>query len=282
VSETLAAEFAAELLGEYSDPASGEPENPNPNPQGEQPSAEPQEPKGEEPTEPNGEGEVPDPLENLSIEDLLKHPKLASKVNSYADRVANNRIQAEVQSKLAEQEVSIRDDLLDKYFSSLDETELGQVLAKDKNLAKEYGRLQEKAEPQGQFMTADQISQQAQIEASRLTIRTNTSLIVDSDLPDDIKQTLNPQNYVSQGMAGLTTWTQDIYKALAKHEASKSAKDMFREELEAERNRQRAEKDEALPGASMTKGRVMQTLTDLFSTSSAQLLEDAFAKRGTK
>lgn len=282
MSETLAAEFAAELLGELQDPASGEQESPNPNPQGEQPNTEPQEePKGDETNPPQGEPST-DPLENLSIEDLLKHPKLASKVNSYADRVANNRIQAEVQAKLAEQEDTIRDELLDKYFSSLDETELGTVLAQDKNLAKEYGRLQEKAQPQGQFMTADQIAHQAQIEASRITIRTNTSLIVDSDLPDDIKQTLNPQNYVSQGMAGLTTWTQDIYKALAKHEASKSAKDMASEELEAERNRQRAEKDEALPGASMTKGRVMTTLPDLFSTSSAQLLEDAFAKRGTK
>lgn len=280
MSEATAAAFAAEILGPL-DPISDEDEDPNPNPQGEpQDKGESQESKEGE-ASPSGE-EKPnvDPLENITIDDLLKHPKLSSALNSFADRVANNRIQAEVSSKLTEQEEAIRDELLERYFGNLEESELGQVLAQDKNLAAEYGRLQQKQAPQGKLMTQEDLANAAQVEAARIQLRTNVKLITESDLSDDIKQTLHPNNYVTRGQQGLVDWTADIHKAIAKHEGTKNTKESVEEELEAERNRRAAERDESLPGASMAKGRVIKTMPDLFSKSSQELLEDAFAKRG--
>ena len=222
-------------------------------------------------------------LGELKLEDLLKHPKLSTELKSWADKEAANQLRGKtdsIRSQLkpevrAEVERQVADETLRKYFAGLNEEALGEVLASNKELAGEYGRLaQEERQQQSQ---PDMMA--AMVHGYAIQMAQWDRLLQASGLEDAKKAELAPENYVDKGEAGLVEWGQAIQEAIIAHEVEKSLNSVLEERWQAYLQEQQAEQDANRVGRPvMAKGTRTGPLPDLMENTSSDLLTEALSR----
>lgn len=221
-------------------------------------------------------------LESFTLQDLLKHPKLSGELKSWADTEAARQLKGktdEIRRSIrpevrAEIESQVADETLRKYFANMDEDELGRTLAENKDLAAEYGRLQqEERQKQSQ---PDMMA--AMVHGYAIQIATWDRMRNESELPDAVKAELDPDRFdlASKGEAGLVEWGQAIQQALIVNEVEKRVNSITDDKWEAFLQERQAKEDEGRVGRPvMSKGTRQAPVPDLMENSSYDLLEHA-------
>lgn len=231
-----------------------------------------EEPKGETP---------PDPLEGLDLKDILAHPVLGPKFNQWADTAAKHQVEAATQGAKdtvkAEEERSLIEKE-DKYFSTITPEQLKIDLNDEETGAKAaaaYGRFQlrkEQAANAPKAPTPEETDFNVKVAATRSLVATYREMVDGSDLPDEVKAKLQPENYKQYGAEALPRWGKDIYEALVqlKHDT----------EWESVKETRLAELDKDRPGSG--GGRPPGAMPDLMETPSEVGLEQAIAAEAQK
>lgn len=293
MSEADAQALAAEIAGEWFEDASIEPKpatgNPDPNPTTNPvPTDEDEGPEGSE-TDPKPNEGTPaddDPLGKLTlnellatgkpVEELLKNPKFAPALHSYADRVANSRLQSERPQIEARTKADVEQEVIDQYFSNLerDPTALAEELAKDKGLTVQYAdyqkRLQERNAPDN---TAAILT-----EAYMLQVKAVSQKMASANFPPEVLNELHPDNFRQHGAEGITLWSNAVDDAIIAKKVAEGISKELGTKWESYREEQLAKETESHPGANVTRGSRTPPVADLEHTNSQYLLEDAFSK----
>lgn len=181
-----------------------------------------------------------DPLKDVPVEELLKHPVLGPQLQSRIDRIVASGVQTRVSAAIKEELPKIRaqveQEQLGEYLNSLSPDERAKVLAGDEDVAAAWSRIQ--AEKQQQAQPPD-LTAAAQLHAYQAVISTWNNVIAGSDLPDDVKATLAPEKFAGQEN-GIVLWGSAIQKALIEHEVQKALPKAVEEHVTAQRNNQDA------------------------------------------
>lgn len=233
-------------------------------------------------TPPDGTPPPTDPLSGVKLDDLQRHPTLGPALQSWRDRYVSEHDRTTQSTMRAQLEDEIRDRLLNEHFSSLSEEELGDLLAKDKQAASDYGRLQQAAEQARGLPEAEAVSAAAQVYALSTQIRTYNSLIEQAQFPPEIAATLKGDNFKQFGDDAIVEWGKAIHRALIDQEVGKRVVKKFDEEFEPIKQERLAQLEEAYPGVSRQNGHNATPLLDLEATDSAVLFEDAFKKKAAR
>jgi len=258
-------------------------------------------PKGEEPPKgKEGEGEQPpkeedkgvegedkgatppDPLTELAkdpkfLQRVLGHPVLGPKFNKWADGAAAAQVKAATERGPTEAEVrqKVREEQEDKFFDGLSEEDLAEEL-KNKDAAAAYGRYQLRKEQKASTPSPGEMEHNIKVYATANLIQTYQGLIADSDLTDEVKEELQPQNFTKHGEGALVEWGKAIYTSLVESAVQKR----FDTEWESEKESRLAELDGKRPAPS--GGRPPGQMPDLMKTDSTEGLEQALAAESQK
>lgn len=292
MSEVDAKALAAEIAGEWFDDTSIDPKPtegtpvPNPNTTPVPNEGEVLDGSTEGTKENEGEQEDADPLGKMTlkqllatgkpVDELLKLPQFAPALNSYADRVANSRLESERGSIRAQTQAQIEDEVVDQYFSNLerDPAKLAEELAKDQSLPVQYAQYKQRQSE------ANQPDHTAAIltEAYMLQVRAVSQKMAAANFPPEVLETLHPDKFRHLGAEGITAWSNAVDDAIITKRVSEGITKELGTKWESFREEQLAKESETIPGATVSRGSRNAPLPDLEKTNSQFLLEDAFSK----
>lgn len=227
----------------------------------------------------DGADDSDDPLSSLTIDALLKHPKLGPALNQWNDKSAKSQVEAdrrrEREQGRHEGRQQVEEESLVRFIESLSQDELARELAADPQFAIQYAKYQEAR--QAPAVDAQAIAATSQVYALATQIHSNNELIEKSDLPADVKASLAADNYSQHGDRAIVEWNQAIHKAFVKHEAARIASGNNDEDWEASKQERLAELDRNRPGGLAAAGRAAAPKPDLMKTPTGKLFADAFS-----
>lgn len=211
-----------------------------------------------------------DPLSGLSVEDILKHPKLGRELRSYADRGAAKQITSAIERMKAANRLAEYDSMTD---------EQRRTALQDPELAAEYSKLQGDRQAALDEEEASRIGVSAQVYGAAVLVRTISSQIEKAGLPADVKARLDPENYKDYGLAGLDKWQEDVLEAIAEDRANKRGRSESELEREARRQEALADNDSRMPTDIASGRRTNAGSFNLDTEDDSAALAAAFAKR---
>lgn len=251
------------------------------------------EPKGKDEPEDGGDGvdkgEQEDPLKDLAadtagaLKTLLEHPVLGPLLNKWLDRGAA----AQVTSALERERPTIEADakrteaerVEDEHFSSMTQEQISEEIASDEEAATAYARYQQRRQA-GKAPNPEAIAQASQIYSYASRVAAVTSLLGESELSPEVKETLKPDNFTHLKAEGIREWEKAVFKALVAHEAGGLSEKALEEKWEAYKEEQLAEMDGERPA--IVSGRRDGPMPGLIETPSETLLERALDKKPKK
>lgn len=225
-----------------------------------------------------------DPFKGMKPKDvlvkLLEHPEIGPVLQHWADRAGDAQVATaldaarptiEADSRQAEAE---RAD--DEHFSGMTKEQIAEEIAGDEAVASAYARFQQRKEA-GSLPNAEAIAQSSQLYSYASRVAAVSGLIEGSELSDEVKATLKPDNFKHLKAEGIRAWESAVFQALVLHEAEAKADVLLEERWETYQQERMAETDGDRPP--MVRGRkVAGTLPDLIGTDTNELFEDAFKR----
>lgn len=230
-------------------------------------------------------------LEALTVEALLANEKLGPKLKAYADtehanqmRGQTDKIRQEVRDEetpriQAELAATVQQQVIGQLFGELDRDVNVQELLKDHpDLEQAYHAIKANGVPTATLTDSDHIVQErATVLAYASRITALNAQIQASDLPAEVKDSLQPEGYSAKhpndGAKAMDEWTADVLNALVKHEATK----LKTEEWEAFKEEQLAELEKEAP-LGQVRGRRADPQPDVVTSRGVDLLERALSK----
>lgn len=160
---------------------------------------------------------------DLTLDDLLKDPKLGPLLNSWNDRTVNSRFQSERTRLERELEPVYRarfeEEETRTYLTNLSDEQRGLALSQDPKLATAWADMVKERQSNTLAATPEAVATAAQVYALAAQIRTYNDLINESALPPEAKAALlDNSKYESEGPQGVVTWGKDIQRAIIAHE----------------------------------------------------------------
>jgi hypothetical protein len=238
---------------------------------------------GEKPGEGGDGGGQEDPLKDLAegkgaLKVLLEHPKLGPLLNKWADSAAV----AQVASALERERPTIEADakrleaerVEDAHFSDMTQEQISEEIAGDEGKATAYARYQQRKEAGG-TPNPEAIAQTAQLYAYTSEVASIRSLLEDSELTDEVKESLKPEHFTHLKTEGIKEWKKAVFQAVVTHEATAMAEKLKDETWEAYKEEHLAEIDGERPA--LISGRREGPTPDLIKTDSGVLLESALS-----
>lgn len=225
-----------------------------------------------------------DPLADMSIETLLKHPVLGPQVQSWSDKGAAAQIAAArertKQELVPEVRASVEDEATDAYLKSLDPDERASIISTDPDLAIRWGEIQKAEQARANNLNPDAVNAAAMTYSAQLQINANLKLLEHAALTDADRADLAPQKYTDKGWAGLQEWSQALYSRVVDRHAAAISAQRFPTEFESYKLDQQARNgnNQGRPGV-IAAGTNADVLPDLMGNNSNQLLSDAFRRK---
>lgn len=270
VDEAAAAKLDSDLPSDEPDKGSKDSTSQEPSPAQAQAS---QEDESGEPKSGDDEGKDGDKPTELTLEAILKDPKLGKEAQAWADRAAAAQVRAALdreREKLTESvKVTAQDEAFERYVQKLSRAELGELLAEDEEFARDYARYVERQ--QKPVLDADAVAAASQTYGLAAQIATYSKMLDESGLPPEKLKELDGNNFTDQGPDGIVTWGAAIWDALLEQRVQQK----FDEAWEAEKQDRLAELDKDRPP--MVNGRRTAGIPDLLTTNSEDLLERALS-----
>ena len=247
----------------------------------------------EEPGEGEEEGEKEELFKDLegalmadpkgALKILLEHPTLGPVLNRWSDRAGN----AQVATALEEARPGIEADAKrseaeraeDNYFSSMSEEEVTAAIGSDPKVASAYARYQQR-EQAGEAPNATAVVQASQIYSYASEVALIKGLLDESELSDEVKETLKPDNFRHLKVEGIAAWKKAVFQAIVTHEATSIAAKEIAAKKETLNEEIMADIDGERPA--VTSGRREGPSPDLIKTDSGVLLENALSGKAKK
>lgn len=233
---------------------------------------------GTPPSRPDGDSDSspkdPDPLAGLTREQILAHPVLGREFQSWKDQEAAKQITPAVNRAREEERTNLRLQMARDHFDNLTEEQLAAEL-RDPQIKSVYQEVLRTPPPS----PPEVVDAAVAFYARQLTLTTDE--IAKSDLPEDVKRSLDPALHITKGGDPdevMAAWQNLVRKAITDHEITKATSPTspaarakkLEEEAEADADRH--------SGALLESGRLAEPLPDFDKTSGDSLLTDAFAR----
>ncbi|KKM04746.1 hypothetical protein LCGC14_1761150 [marine sediment metagenome] len=274
-------------------PKGGEAPGEKETPEGEKPvdSQEKSQPEGEGGKKP-GEGEEgggqEDPLKDLAgnkdaLKVLLEHPDLGPLLNSWNDRSAVAQVTSALERERPNIEANAKEleatRLEDAHFSEMTQEQVSEEITGDEKAAAAYARYQQRKEA-GEAPNAQAIAQASQVYSYAVRVASVSSMLEDSELTAEVKETLKPEHFTHLKAEGIREWEKAVFQAIVDHTAADLTKEQLEEKFEAYKEEHLAEIDGERPA--VVSGRKDGPSPDLIKTDSGTLLEGALSKISKK
>ncbi len=242
-----------------------------------------------EPGEGEGEGEQEDLFKDLAskpkeaLKVLLEHPVLGPILQHWSDRAGDAQVTTaldrqkpitEAETKQAEAER-----VEDEHFSGMTQEQITEEIAGDEKAATAYARYQERKQAEGK-PNAEAIANASQIYSYASQVASVSSLLEESELTAEVKESLKPGHFMSQGAEGIKEWGKAVLQAIITHEATAKAEKLKEDGWEAYKEERLAEIDGERPA--VVSGRRDGPKPDLMKTPSEDLLESALSVKPKK
>lgn len=251
------------------------------------------EPEGEGDGEP-GEGEEggeqeEDPLKDLAADPdgalkvLLGHSVLGPLLNKWLDRAGNAQVAAALENARpgieADAKRSEAERAEDEHFARMSQEEISAEIAGDEDAATAYARYQQRKQA-GEAPNAEAITQASQLYSYASRVAAVSSLLEESDLSPEVRETLKPDHFKHLKAEGIREWEKAVFQAVVTHEATERAEKLKDEEWETYKEEHLAEIDGERPA--IVSGRREGPSPDLMKTDSGVLLEGALSGKPKK
>ena len=232
-------------------------------------------PYGEKPKE----GEQEDPLKGFELKALLEHPTVGPILSRWKDRAAT----AEVQQALEKERPTIEHDAQakaaeaaeDKHFSGMSQEAISEEISESEEAATAYARFQQRKQA-GAGLDPEAVTKASQVYSYAARVAAVTGVIEGSELSDEVKATLKPDNFTYLGPAGIVEWEKAVFTAMVTHEASQLTEKELEAKFETYKQEHLAETDGERPPVG--PGRRAAATADLMETPSDVILESGLAK----
>ncbi|KKM05551.1 hypothetical protein LCGC14_1752930 [marine sediment metagenome] len=258
--------------------------------------------KGEEEPEVEGDGEPKDgkkkddeeedPLKDLAADTdgvlkvLLEHPDIGPVLNRWMDKAAQAQTTAALEQQRpiteAETKQAEAERAEDTHFQGMTQEEISAEIAGDEKAATAYARYQQRKEASG-TPNASAIAQASQIYSYASEVSSVSSLLEESELTAEVKESLKPEHFTHLKAEGIAVWKKAVFQAILTHEATGMAEKLKEEAWEAYKEEHLPEIDGERPA--VVSGRSTGPTPDLIKTDSNVLLESAlsgkFKKKGS-
>lgn len=239
--------------------------------------------KGEE------KGEQEDPLKDLAadadgaLKALLEHPVLGPLLNQWNDRSAVAQVTAAVERQRpiteAETKQAEAERVEDEHFSGMTREQISEEISGDEEAATAYARHQQRKQAKGE-PNAEAIAQASQVYSYAAQVASVSSLLEESELTAEVKESLKPEHFTNQGPEGIREWGKAVLQAIITHDATGMAEKLKEDGWEAYKEEHLAEIDGERPA--VVSGRRDGPQPDLMKTPSENLLESALSKKPEK
>lgn len=168
--------------------------------------------------EDEGEGEQPDALDSLTLNDLLSHSKLGPALQSWADTGKSHSDEAVRQQVRGELEAEYEFNQLDAEFRDMTQDEWEELVSSDRKAVDRLARYRSLQSMREGNKNEQQIARSAEVFALATQIATYQELLKGAGLQDDPKlQAANfqrRQDGSPAGRQGVIAWGQAISEAL--------------------------------------------------------------------
>ena len=223
-----------------------------------------------------------DPLKGLELKDLLEHSVLGPIIQHWSDTTGNTRIKGALETERESLATSAKrtaeEEQSNAHFASLSQEQVIEEITGDEDAALRYAQYKARLKAgTDSGMSPEAIVRTSEIYSIGSQVRLNLQMLEGSELPQEVKDQLKPENYNKPEGEGLTAWGEAIFKALVTQEAEKVAQGLLESKWEAYQQEHLAETDGERPAA--TGGRKTPNLPDLITTPTDQLWDGAFEGR---
>lgn len=230
---------------------------------------------GTTPSRPEDAPKNVDPLAELSVEDLLKHPVLGKKVQSWKDADAARQMTGVRQAAERETRQRLESEITRKHFEGMSDAELIEAV-KDPETKARWMALQNEPPPPPQ-----EVVDAAVAHYTNLLVR-GTAAIAGADLSPEVKASLDPNLHITKtgdpdtimqdwlDLIQSTVLTSKHQKELDRVKGSVTRAQALESELDQDRRGE--------PDPMLDSGRTVPPVPDLMTTTSDQLLDDAFER----
>lgn len=215
-----------------------------------------------------------DPLEGITLQDLLKHSRLGSELTSWNDRTTNSRLETErpnIERELRPRvQAEVEDQDYVSHLETLSPEERGREFdSNPRAVGLWQAHLDAKAAPDLQ-----QQALAAQVYAAATLIRGVRSMIAQTDLPDTEKTALSDvTKFQEKGMPGVEEWVAQAVSRITEFQAESKHKSEIDKRWESEResNAGRISTSNPRPGIS-GPGSIQEPRPDIFEGHSRDFL----------
>lgn len=243
----------------------------------------------DKPGEGEDEGGQEDPLKDLAgntdgaLKVLLEHPTLGPLLNQWNDRSAAAQVTAALERERptieADAKRTAAEKAEDEHFSSMTQEQISEEIAGDEEAATAYARYQQRRQS-GQAPNPDAIAQASQVYSYASRVAAVSSLLEESELTAETKESLKPDHFTHLGTEGIREWEKAVFQAIVSHEATGLAETQLNEKWDAYKDEHLAEIDGERPA--VVSGRRDGPMPGLVETDSGILLERALSKKPKK
>lgn len=212
------------------EPSDAEPKGSLEKPEGEE--------KGKEsPKEPEGIDEkitagITKALSEMSIPDLLNHPTLGPKLNSWSDKAGNAQSTAAVTKAEGDWGDEAKLKVLEQKFEDMSEEELGRAL-QDPETQAAFAALVDRRNKVTEEASEEAVAKKGQLYGYTVQIGVYQEMVGKSGLSTEAKEALRPEKFTHLGAKGIIAWGVAIQEALLEHASDEKSKALLDEKWEA-------------------------------------------------
>ena len=226
---------------------------------------------------------APSGVQEMTVEQLLADEKLRPKLQSWKDSEAAKMLKGkerELTQRLTPDIMKQAQlDALKIVFDNMDEDDLKDLLVQKPELAQAFAEVKARdtAPPK---VDDNEIETRATIRAYATSMRTWHQTVLNSDLDEATKASLDPETFLKDkvGEEGFLAWTTAINRAIIDSNVAKGLKEQTEAAIQ-----DRLAKEETTPGgALLTPGSRTSPVPDLMTTDSDVLLHQALQSSGAK
>ncbi len=218
----------------------------------------------------------PDPLADLTREQLLSHPVLGPLLQNWKDSDMDGRVQRVLERERGAMTEDARLASEEGKMASMEAEELGTYLQEDPSHRQDYANILARKDTVEVTGIKEEVEHGARILQIASTLRTYGERVKAANLPKEVLDTLNPEGFREKGIDAYQVAVDD---ALVAHGAQDKFSKELSKDLEAATQTELAKRDGQRRPADLTPGSATKGRPDLLETDASDLVASGLAQR---
>lgn len=241
--------------------------------------------KGDDPPPGDGSGDPPpsengdlppDPLKDITREQLLSHPTLGPALQNWKDSDMDGRIQRALEQERQTMGEDARLVVEESRMAAMDAEDLGTYLQEDPLHQRDFASIMARKDQGENQGLKTEIEGSARVLQIASTLRTYGARVEAAKLPKEVLEKLNPENYREKG---IDEYQKDVDDAITDHRAQGKFDGELSKDLDAATQKGLAERDGKRKSPDLTPGRSTGGRVDLLETDAEDLVSSGLQQR---